>query len=532
MDVEHAHRLSLAVAQERDINVVLKSTVDGLAGHPGVALARVWLVAPGDSCASCAMRPDCPNQTACLHLVAGAGGSLSGEEPPWRGINGRFRRFPIGVRKIGRIAADGAPILIRAVSEDVGWIADPQWSRRERIVSFAGQPLLFRGEVLGVLGMFSRVALDEQQMLWLRMFADHAAAAIANSRAFAEIERLRDQLAAENTFLREEVRGVLSADGVIAASPAFVAVLRQIELVAPTAATVLLMGETGTGKEVLARRLHEQSPRRQRPFITVNCAAIPRELFESEFFGHVKGSFTGALRDRLGRFQAADGGTLFLDEVGEIPLDMQPKLLRALQEGTVERVGEERARRVNVRMVAATNRDLRREVIEGRFREDLYYRLSVFPIVVPPLRERLDDIPALAQTFVRQAAQRLQVPEPSLTPAHFQLLHEYAWPGNVRELQNVIERAVIVGQGRMIAFDTTFGSTTVQVARASTSVQNGAFGFVPMSEWKERERANMEAALRKTGWRVAGKGGAAELLGMKPTTLASRIKALGIRREA
>lgn len=530
MDAEHAHALSIAAAQERDIDVVLKKVVEGLAGYGGIALARVWLVAPGDTCTSCVMRADCPSQTKCLHLVASAGSSISSEESAWSGIDGRFRRFPIGVRKIGRIAADGGPILIRSVVEDVGWIADPAWAHRERIVSFAGQPLLFRGEILGVLGVFSRTSLDEQQMLWLRMFADHAAAAIANGRAFAEIGRLRDQLAAENILLREEVRTVFPVDGIIATSPPFVAVLRQIELVAQTAATVLLMGETGTGKEVLARRLHEQSPRRQHPFITVNCAAIPRELFESEFFGHIRGSFTGALRDRVGRFQAADSGTLFLDEVGEIPLDMQAKLLRALQEGTIERVGEERPRRVNVRVVAATNRDLQREVLEGRFREDLYYRLSVFPIVVPPLRDRPEDVPELANTFVRQSARRLHLSEPTLTTEQRVILQRYAWPGNVRELQNVIERAVILGQGRTVALATALGNGGVRSVR-SAAPQAEPSGFVPMSEWKERERANLEAALARARWRIAGKGGAAELLGMKPTTLASRIKALGIRRE-
>ena len=262
----------------------------------------------------------------------------------------------------------------------------------------AAQPLICSGAVLGVLAVFDRKRLNEEEFRWLRIFADYAAVALTNARAFAQIEELRRKLEAENEYLREEVESGTSS-AIVGSSPVLRQVLDQISLVGPTDATVLIQGESGSGKELVARAIHECSSRKGRPMVKVNCGAIPATLFESEFFGHVRGSFTGAVRDRMGRFEAADGGTLFLDEVSEIPLTLQPKLLRVLQEGTFERVGEDRGRKVNVRVLAATNRDLRREAEAGGFRSDLYFRLSVFPIFVPPLRDRREDIPALAQNF-------------------------------------------------------------------------------------------------------------------------------------
>jgi transcriptional regulator with GAF, ATPase, and Fis domain len=252
--------------------------------------------------------------------------------------------------------------------------------------------------VLGVLAVFARGAVGTECMDWLRTIADHAAAAIATARAFERIEELKRRLELENEYLREEVTRAGAFGELVGQGPALEAVARQIDLVAPTDAAVLVLGESGTGKELVAREVHRRSKRAGRPLIKVNCAAVPRELYESEFFGHARGSFTGALRDRAGRFELADGGTLFLDEVGEIPLELQAKLLRVLQEGELERVGEERTRRVDVRLVAATNRDLRAEAEAGRFRQDLYYRLSVFPVELPPLRKRVEDIPLLADT--------------------------------------------------------------------------------------------------------------------------------------
>jgi transcriptional regulator with GAF, ATPase, and Fis domain len=294
--------------------------------------------------------------------------------------------------------------------------------------------------------------------------------------------------------------------------------------VAPTDSAVLILGESGTGKELVAREIHRRSKRSGRPLIKVNCAAVPRELYESEFFGHAKGAFTGALRDRVGRFELAEGGTLFLDEVGEIPLELQAKLLRVLQEGELERVGEERTRRVNVRLVTATNRDLRAEAEAGRFRQDLFYRLSVFPIEIPPLRKRKEDIPLLAEHFLEGSSRKVGRSKPSLTLAGVQRLQQYDWPGNVRELQHVIERAVITSTSGRLNIELPSQATitrTAEVAATAALVKTDA-------EMRQLEADNIRAALRTANGKVSGLGGAAQLLGVKPTTLASRIKALGI----
>jgi transcriptional regulator with GAF, ATPase, and Fis domain len=517
--------VSLAVAQERSLEKVLKSVVHGLASQPGIALARVWLVAPGDICAACPMRSECPDQARCLHLVASEGNpSRSGED--WSRLDGSFRRFPLGVRKVGRVGATGVPLLVEDVERDARDFARPDWIRDEGIRSFGCQPLIFRGEILGVLAVFNRQGCDEATFAWLRAFADHAAVALANSRAFAEIERLRARLELENQYLREEVKDALPAGGrILGESVAIRELLKQLALVAPTGASVLIQGESGTGKELVAREIHDRSLRQARPLVTVNCASIPRELFESEFFGHLKGAFTGALRDRAGRFEVADGGTLFLDEVGEIPLELQSKLLRALQEGTFERVGDDRPRRVDVRVVAATNRDLERETKAGRFREDLFYRLSVFPLSVPPLRERREDVPLLAAHFAEAASRRLHVPRPRLLRAEAERLQRYDWPGNVRELQNVVERAVILSRGGPLRFE----SLEPGAAPEPRSRSRGAAAPRTEADLRRAAREAVESALREAGGRIYGRGGAAERLGLKPTTLASRIKALGLR---
>ena len=271
---------------------------------------------------------------------------------------------------------------------------------------------------------------------------------------------------------------------------------------------------------LIARAIHERSKRNARALVKVNCASVPGELFESEFFGHARGAFTGALHDRIGRFQLADNGTLFLDEAGEIPLAMQSKLLRVLQEGEFERVGEDRTRRVNVRVIAATNRRLDNEVQAGRFRQDLYFRLSVFPLEAPPLRERREDIPLLAAHFIKKAASRLNVPEPRLSEANVRQLSNYSWPGNIRELQNVIERAVILSVGGTLSFEmTTAGKQEPILAAPFTRKQ-----------FLDLERQTIEEALRKSGGKIYGAGGAAELLGLRPTTVSSKIAALGIKR--
>jgi len=288
----------------------------------------------------------------------------------------------------------------------------------------------------------------------------------------------------------------------------------------------LILGESGTGKEVVARELHRHSRRADRPFIKVNCAAIPRELYESEFFGHSKGSFTGAVRDRVGRFELADGGTLFLDEIGEIPLDLQAKLLRVLQEGELERIGEERTRRLNVRIIAATNRNLRAEAEAGRFRQDLFYRLSVFPLEIPPLRNRVEDISLLAEHILDRLARQLGRKRPRLTLANVQELQRYDWPGNVRELQHVLERACIIATDGRLRFD-LIQSKPKQITSTEPTL---APKFMTEAEIRELEKNNIQQALAMSNGKIYGRDGAAAKLGMKPTTLASRIKAIGVRQ--
>jgi DNA-binding NtrC family response regulator len=318
---------------------------------------------------------------------------------------------------------------------------------------------------------------------------------------------------------------------IVGASSAYRKMRNRIELVAPTDSTVLIEGETGTGKELIAHEIHKLSRRKDQPLVRVNCASIPKELYESEFFGHVRGAFTGAIKDRVGRFEAAHGGTLFLDEIGEIPTDLQSKLLRALQEKQYERVGDERTKRADVRIIAATNRDLKQEVQAGRFREDLYYRLNVFPVQVAPLRERREDIPLLAKYFVEILAKELKCPKPRLTEAGVASLQSYDWPGNIRELRNVIERATIVARGNALEFDLPIA----MVAPPSTSVvfeinETAQPEFLTEPEIQRRERENLWIILQKTGWKIKGADGAAELLGIKPTTLISRIKKMGLTR--
>jgi transcriptional regulator with GAF, ATPase, and Fis domain len=528
MDADALHALSLAVSEERSVERVLAAIVEGLASQADVALARVWLVGPGDICATCPMAAECPDRTRCLHLAASAGRSRTGRET-WDRLDGEFRRFPLNVRKIGRVGGTGEPILLRDVPDQDEWIRRPAWAKRERIESFAAQPLSHRGEILGVLGVFSRAPIGKALFEWLRTFADQAGVAIANSRAFSEIDRLRRRLEVENDYLRAEVQETVAPGGIVGSSAALRRTLEQLALVAPTETTVLVLGESGTGKELVARAIHEQSGRRSRSFVKVNCGAVPRDLFESEFFGHVKGAFTGATRDRLGRFLLADEGTLFLDEVGEIPLEIQAKLLRVLQEGELERVGEEKTTRVSVRVVAATNRDLEAEVAAGRFRQDLYYRLSVFPIVVPPLRERSEDVAALARHFVALARARTRAGPGELSARDLETLAAYSWPGNVRELQNVIERAVILSAGGRLDIAAALAGSRGHAPRPRR-VEPPATSFLPEKEWRERERENLVAALRHARWKVYGRGGAAELLGLRPTTLVSRMKALGIER--
>jgi PAS domain S-box-containing protein len=346
-----------------------------------------------------------------------------------------------------------------------------------------------------------------------------------------QAERKIESLTIEAEYLREELNELIGADEIIGRSDALLRVLNDVKEVAGTDATVLISGETGTGKELIARAIHLASGRRGKPLIKVNCAAIPAMLMESEFFGHEQGAFTGATKRRDGRFALAHGGTIFLDEIGELPLDLQPKLLRVIQEAEFEPVGSSQARKVDVRLIAATNRDLEKLIRAGQFREDLFYRLNVFPIRLPPLRERLDDIAMLATAFARNFARRMGRPLEPLSDDCVKRLQSYSWPGNVRELQNIIERAMITSRDGRLNLDRALPESgalrAIKPSESGVTMKN----VHTAKEFEELERNNIIAALEASRWKVAGQKGAAQLLGVKPTTLSSRIRALGIERK-
>jgi formate hydrogenlyase transcriptional activator len=378
-----------------------------------------------------------------------------------------------------------------------------------------------------------RVEAQDETVEKLEMVVNFVLATASRSieevkQAKAQLEQqldIRRKLERENAYLREEENRALGE--IIGRSPPMRHVSEQIAVVAPTTATVLILGESGTGKELVAREIHKASSRRDGPMVRVNCAAVPRDLFESEFFGHVRGAFTGALRDRVGRFELANAGTLFLDEVSEIPIELQSKLLRAVQEGEYERVGGNKTLRTEVRLIAATNRNLAEEVRKGKFREDLYYRLNVFPITLAPLRERKSDIPALAAHFIENACKEFNKPLGLISGEALAALKAYDWPGNVRELQNAVERAVITSRDGTIFFE-------LPSAPIGTPQPEGFNDSVVQvrteKQLRDAERANVLEALNKTRWKIYGRGGAAELLGVKPGTLAARMKKLGLQR--
>ncbi len=352
------------------------------------------------------------------------------------------------------------------------------------------------------------------------------------ARRTAEIQKLQERLQAENIQLKEDLAGAHTYGGIIGESPSLKAVISRIGLVAPTNANVLILGESGTGKELIAREIHRESSRKDRSLVKVNCATIPKELYESEFFGHVKGAFTGAVSDRMGRFEAADGGTLFLDEVGEIPPSLQGKLLRVLQEGEFERVGEGRTRKVDVRIIAATNKNLMEEIKSGRFREDLYYRLNVFPVEITPLRDRKEDIPLLVTHFIEVFSRRLNRPVPRLTEANLMDMKAHDWPGNVRELQNIIERALILSPHGRLHFDLPRVNSGAPLPGQSLSdaASSPTTPILTEADIAVLQKQNMLAALIRSDWKIYGKDGAAQLLGIKPTTLIERMRRLKIKR--
>ena len=896
MNIDSLQRIILSVAQSRGLDAVLQTMVRGLAEQPDVALARIWLVAPGDICASCRLRSVCPDQTRCLHLAASAGNPLSenglveSTAESWTRIDGAFRRLPLNTTlKVNHVGGTGQPVLLQLqeTSEKELWVARPDWVKAQRIRSFAGQPLIFQEEVLGVVGVFSRAQLNEQEFGWLRAFANHAAAAITNIRAtehikvlnaqvtataernrtlleinnaiitnlteeallqsiakalrriisfdrsaitlykpdrgtfrflaveghllsgyfktglevghdetnvgwvfdhqqplvrrdlekehqfgnerrlsaegirsmcvapliflgksigtlsvvsrskdqysevdaaflqevanqvalavvnmksyeeiaalnktvartadqlrtlldinnaiitnlseeallrsfseavrrvvpfdraaltlylpgkdafrylavesrlasdhfrrgleferkesisawvfdnqraavrrdlekeqrysndrrlvaeglrsdcvvplmvrgtsigtlnvgsatrnqysdadaeflqevanqvalaventksYEEIAALKARLEKENIYLQEEIRTEHNFEEVVGSSPALLAVLRKVEQVAPTDSTVLIKGETGTGKELIARAIHDRSARRHRPLVRVDCGAFSAGLVESELFGHVKGAFTGAVEKRVGRFELADGGTILLDEVGELPLETQVKLLRVLQEHEFELVGSSHPVRVDVRVIAATNRNLEEDVRTGRFRSDLFYRLNVFPLTIPPLRDRRADIPLLVMFYLTRFCRKFGRKVESVAQETMDSLANYPWPGNVRELQNVVERAVVLSQGPILRLDRDL----VPSGRGVEVEENPTQGARPASPTPSRlltleevERGHILATLNHTGGVIEGPKGAARILNLHPNTLRHRMEKLGIKR--
>ena len=380
-----------------------------------------------------------------------------------------------------------------------------------------------------VIGMIENITKQKQIEDELKKHKEDLEKIVAERTK--EITRLKDRLQAENTFLKEELEKMDKYGSIIGKSRPIKNVIEQIELVAPTKSNVLIQGESGTGKELVAREIHRHSSRSNQPFVKVNCAAIPEELYESEFFGHVKGAFTGAVKDRSGRFEAAHQGTIFLDEIGEIPLSVQSKLLRVLQESEYERLGEEKTRKVDVRVIAATNRTLKDEIENKKFREDLYYRLNVFPITVPPLRDRIDDIPLLSLFFVNKITEEMNFQKTELSKANILDLQSYDWPGNVRELENYLERALILSRSKKFDFSDLLKLDQRSSAKENVSSKpHYSKGIFSQNDIRQLERENMIKALKHSNWKIYGKSGASELLGIKPTTLIERMKRAGIRK--
>lgn len=642
MQAEPLLSLAAAVAGEHSTGNVLNSIVHGLAAQHGVALARMWLLSPGDTCDTCFRKAECDNHAQCLHLVASAGAAQNSPGEDWTFLQGQFRRIPLGHRKVGEIGTTGKSILIPDSAADSEWIRRKEWAEREGIRAFAGYPLVARGEILGVLAVFSREALCQQDFAWLRIFADQVAVAITNARAFEKIQQseraliererqlqqivdivpqhmvlletdfsssygnhtardyfgqaertsptdfvnttthpedaerllswilhtmsgdeaaetearirkrdgqhrwflhqltpLRDDRGTvtrwcltrvdiddrkqaaeraqrENLALREEIDKVSMFESIVGTSPALQAALARVAKVARTDSTVLITGETGTGKELMARAIHKRSLRSDRPFVSVNCAAIPHDLIASELFGHEKGAFTGALQRRLGRFELAEGGSIFLDEIGELPAETQVALLRVLQEREFQRVGSNLSLRADVRVIAATHRDLPEAIRDGTFRNDLYYRINVFPVEIPPLRERKEDIRLLVEYFIDRYASKTGKQIRHIARRSMDQLQSYAWPGNIRELQNVIERSVILCDTENFSVDESWLCLQPKSGR------------VLAHEMITQEKESIESALTECKGRVSGPSGAAVKLGMPPSTLDSRIRALKI----
>ena len=514
------------MATAEDFETVLQSIVTALVDRGAGILARIFLLMEDHECAICRPRvgtgqmPAFPGRT--LHLVAEGG--IRPSDPTV------LHRVPLDSKlPVAEIARTRQAFVI----DD--WRTIEQLATDQRIallwsalgvVGVAGYPLEVHGELIGAIGYLARRTITPDEFEVLGIFADQAAMAIKSAYLFRDLARAKDRLEIENEYLQDELRGDAAFDHIIGQSASLRAVLRKVRQVSEVETTVLIMGETGTGKELIARAIHEASPRKDRPLIKINCGAIPQGIVESELFGHEKGAFTGAIQKRIGRFELADRGTLFMDEVGELPLDTQVKLLRVLQEQEFERVGSARPMKVDVRLIAATNRDLEQEVAEGRFRSDLFYRLNVFPIRIPPLRERAGDIPVLVDHFLAQFQRKMGKTLTRVDDRSMEQLQRYAWPGNIRELQNVLERACVLANGPVVSVGETLRSIT------NATPSSGVPALPPLQTLEDSERAHIKRALAAAGGRVHGALGAAELLGINPSTLRSRMQKLGISLKA
>ncbi len=452
--------------------------------------------------------------------------------------------FTIGIEDspAGQAISSGHVLIARGPEIDRFHPQVIHFLREQGVQVICCVPLTTHSRTFGTINLASRnpQAFSTPDVELLQQVAAQVAIALENALAFKEIDALKDKLAVEKLYLEEEIRTELNFEEIIGDSAALRRTLSQVELAAPAGTTVLILGETGTGKELIARAIHNLSPRRERTFVKVNCASIPAGLLEAELFGHERGAFTGALTQKIGRFEFADRGTLFLDEVADLPLELQPKLLRVLQEQEFERLGSNRTQRVDVRVVAATNADLAQLVAERKFRNDLYYRLNVFPINIPSLRERPEDVPLLVRYFVQKFSRRQNKTVEYIPSDVMEALVNYPWPGNIRELENLVERAVLLSPGKELrvplaelrdpshpAFPT---STPTESPRYASPVSNTPPSSASIATLEEAERQHILRALRQTQWRIAGPQGAANLLGMKRTTLQARMQKLGIRR--
>src|SRR5277367_5932661 len=533
-ETSQAYQGQLARERDRlqvllDVNNVLVSTRDLPALFRGIVTSLVKVI---------------HHDYTSLALRDSASGQLKIHALDFSGRPELFKQeitVPLETTPSGICFTTAQPVLARGAEIDGFNNEIIRTLRAEGVQTMCCVPLITQGRTFGTLNLASRRedAFPPEDVELLQQVGGQIAIAVENALAFKQIDALKDKLAEEKLYLEEEIRSEFNFEEIIGDSPALKRALAQVELVAPAGTAVLILGETGTGKELIARAIHNLSPRKARTFVKINCAAIPSGLLESELFGHERGAFTGALAQKIGRFELADRGTLFLDEVADLPLELQPKLLRVLQEQEFERLGSNHTQRVDVRIVAATNGDLAKLVSERAFRSDLYYRLNVFPIHIPALRERPEDVPLLVRYFVQKFSRRLNKAVSYVPAEAMEALAGYSWPGNIRELENFIERAVLLSPGKelrvtiselkpvAVAVDSGAATDSSSPSASLTSVPSSN---TPIATLEQTERQHILRALRQTEWRIAGPKGAAAILDMKRTTLQARMRKLGIRR--